>query len=97
MLTLFKKNLATVQSAFVSINMSSSKPYELRPNKLGCLVYGIDLNQPVSEECKQKIIQVISYTSCPGYALHLNPLSYFLCCKDFSYSSQRLFSFPWCQ
>lgn len=30
--------------------------YELRPNKLGRLVYGIDLAKPVSEEAKKSII-----------------------------------------
>ncbi len=32
--------------------------YELRPNKLGKLVYGIDLKAAISEECKKQIIKV---------------------------------------
>ncbi len=32
--------------------------YEMRPNKLGKEVYGIDLKNTVSEDCKQQIIKV---------------------------------------
>jgi len=43
--------------------MSDCQTYELRPIKLGCEVYGIDLKSPISDETKQvKIkITVLSY------------------------------------
>jgi hypothetical protein len=37
--------------------MSNSQTYELRPIKLGCEVYGIDLKSPISDETKQVKLQ----------------------------------------
>ena len=51
------KNISLVVQLQKTI-MSTKSFYELRPNKLGCLVFGIDLKQPISTACKEQIIKV---------------------------------------
>ncbi len=41
----------------ISMAGVAKKFYELRPNTIGRLVSGIDLKQPVSDECREKIIE----------------------------------------